>query len=68
MCPVMLGDGKARAGCQWTKTGNLPESKGDREESQESEWTSLDHQCEQYWRSLAGEPVAVVPNPAKGLV
>lgn len=68
VCPVMLGDGKARAGCQWTKTGSLPESKGDREESQESEWTSLDHQWEQYWSSLAGEPVAVVPNPAEGLV
>lgn len=46
----------------------LLESKGDRKETQESKWTSLEHQWKQYWSSLEGEPVAVVPNPAKGLL
>lgn len=34
----MLGERKARAGFQWTKMGRLLESKGDREESQKSQW------------------------------
>lgn len=48
--------------------GRVLESKGDREESQESEWTSLEHQREHCWSSLEGDPVAVAPNPVKGIL